>query len=147
MKLIKGEFWEAAAKSDVILVTTNGIVRKDGKLVMGGGIALQFAEKFPSCPLAFGKLVSSRGNVPHLISRANGPHLLSNPTKRHYRDPSPLDLVYESACKIKQIVDAHGFSKVLSTPPGCGLGGLHWEEVEPVLQRARWDSRFTVITF
>ena len=147
MKQIKGNFWEHAPRFDAILVTTNGVVKSGGNLVMGAGIAKQFAERYPTCPESFGSHVSRRGNTPRLILQISGPHIISNPTKHHWKDSSPLDLIYSSACLVKRIVDEQDYSSVLSTPPGCGLGGLSWEEVEPVLQRAGWNSSFTIITF
>lgn len=57
------------------------------------------------------------------------------------------DLIYQSCCQLKNLADAQGFSSVVLPRPGCGAGGLSWEdEVRPLCQ-ATLDDRFFVINF
>ncbi len=47
MKLAQGDMWSVYDQADLFLVTTNGVVTRYGKLVMGAGIARQTKERFP----------------------------------------------------------------------------------------------------
>jgi len=139
-----GDFWDLANKFDAILVTTNGILKKDHTLVMGAGIARQFAEKFPTVPKTLGDWVRENGNKPCCI-HGSARSIISMPTKNHFKDNSDLDLITKSAILVKEIADRWGFKTILSTAPGCGMGNLAWAEVKPVIAGI-WDDRFTVLT-
>src|SRR6476619_1193586 len=55
MILERGNMWDVFGKTDLFLITTNPIVRKDGAIVMGRGIAKQARERFPPLPHLFAK--------------------------------------------------------------------------------------------
>ena len=145
MKEIRGNFWYEAPSHDILVVTTNGIVKKTGELVMGGGIARQFVQQFPQLPRLLGHRVRVGGNRPYLITFGDGRSVLSMPTKQHYSDPSPLDLIRSSAQRITRMLKDRT-KKILSVRPGCGLGGQEWSDVKPILKEAGWDDRFAIIS-
>lgn len=147
MREVYGDFWEHAPNYSAICVTTNGIVKRGGRLVMGGGMAKQFLDRYPRLDFALGHHVSKWGNVPGVV-RANTPHIVSFPTKNDYRDASPLDLIEASAATLVALADVHSHSwanGILTTRPGCGLGGQSWQVVKPILEKAGFDDRFTII--
>lgn len=167
MKEIEGNFWEVAPEFDMLLVTTNGITYWDpeervNRLVMGGGIARQFRDNFPSIDVRAAPFVK-QANEAHLF-RADlcddSPNnlkddklrwIITHPTKYHYKDPSDIKLIYEQAKRIKSMQNmlkrVTGNSiQALSVRPGCGLGLLSWSEVKPALIQAGWDDNFTIIT-
>jgi hypothetical protein len=47
MKLTNGNMWSAYPQADLFLITTNSTLKNDGCLVMGKGIALEAAQRFP----------------------------------------------------------------------------------------------------
>lgn len=47
MLVLKGNALDYIGKSDIVCVTTNGIVKSNGELVMGAGCALAFKKQFP----------------------------------------------------------------------------------------------------
>ena len=130
-------------KYDAIAVTTNGIVKRNGNLVMGAGIAKQFALKYPRLPYELGRKVKTYGNIPFMI-KEKGYAILSFPTKNHYSEKSDLELIEASAKKIKLMADKFYWTKVAIPAPGVGLGGLSWtKQVQPLLDQIL-DDRFII---
>lgn len=144
MNEIVGNFWDVYKNYDAIVVTTNGILKQDGSLVMGAGIAKDFAIKFPDVPASFGRLVKKYGNRCYILL-AHSPAIISFPTKHHWKDPSDPDLIKSSAELLSTLVEVNNFKKALLPRPGCGMGGLSWSDVKPVLSEFL-DERFDIIT-
>ena len=69
MKEIYGDAWELfySGQFDVLFITTNGTIKKDGKAVMGRGIAAEAKSKYPSIPSKLGELLGMGGNVPNVV--------------------------------------------------------------------------------
>lgn len=137
----RSDIWGSGAY--FVCVTTNGMVKRNGALVMGAGFAKQVRDRYPGIDLYFGNGVRCVGNVPQIYSPANGrPYIMSLPTKHDWRDKSDLELIIQS---VKHIVDLMGVHDTIAlTRPGCALGGLDWDTtvkpaIEPLL-----DDRFTV---
>lgn len=138
---IKGNFWEQQ-NCDALVCTTNCIKKSNGELVMGAGIAKDFAIRYSFLPKLWGNQV---GN-PHLMAYFHeGVYLIACPTKVHWKDPSPFNLVVESARQLQVFCKALNLKKVLLTRLGCGHGGLNWNEVKIALDRIL-DDRFCVIS-
>lgn len=143
MKEITGNIFEVDA--DAICVTTNGCVKANGELVMGAGIAKQFADRFPELPWMLGQQVKAYGNEVRMVETDDDFIVLSIPTKEHWKDPSTMALIEKSIRRLVEVVDWHGWQKVVLPRPGCGLGGLKWEDVKAVIEPIL-DDRFYVIT-
>lgn len=123
-----------------LAVTTNGIVRRDGCLVMGKGIALQFAQRYPDLPLLLAGHVKQHGNTPCFVDYPSGPTVVSLPTKNHWRDPSPVELILRSVRAIAESMPHADKTCVIATRPGCGNGGLDWgATVRPALLQLESD--------
>ena len=73
-------------------------IKQDGKLVMGAGIAKQFAAKWPLLPEKWGKRIKSR---PYVLVSNGYPCLVGSPTKIDWKNDSPIWLIERSA---KQLV-------------------------------------------
>ena len=148
MREITGDIWvlNAAPHYRYVAVPTNGVVKADGCLVMGAGVAKQARDRFrgvrdcgiPSIDTYLGEKVSKHGNRVFLYDGSpDDPsnsdfRCFSFPTKHHWRDPSDLDLIIESWCSLAQHACSMGI-EVYMPRPGCGLGGLQWEEVKAAL--------------
>lgn len=139
---VKGSMWDADASH--FCITTNSVVKYNGELVMGAGIALQAKLRFPELPILFAQHVKSRGNTPCAIRHSSGKYYVSFPTKHHWKDPSDITLIIKSAKLIAKHIPAD--AKVAMSRPGCGNGGLAWETVKAAICDIL-DDRFTVYHF
>ena len=109
-----------------ICIPTNGIVKANGRAVMGAGVAKAGSERYPQTPVILGDFLNQSGNqIYHLLTDGNV-HLLSFPTKHHWRDPSDLALIINSARTLAEIACFTPDCTFVLTRPGCGCGGLSW---------------------
>ena len=136
----RGDLWTIDA--DARCVTTNSEIKRDGRLVMGAGVAKQAIKRYPDLDARIASLIKVFGNLPFYFADLG---IISFPTKNDWRDPSDIDLIRNSAEHAKWIADAHGLKRIVLTRPGCGCGGLYWPHVREVIAPIL-DNRFTVIT-
>lgn len=138
MMLRKGNMF-AARLPDVILVTTNSTVRRDGRLVMGRGAALQAVQLYPGCDLAFGSLVSNYKRVHGqedygvlVHPDRSRPALGIFQVKYFWGDLARLDLITLSAQRLRALAENEWkHLRVYLNFPGIGNGGLSAKEVMP----------------
>ena len=144
MRTDHGDLWSYPA--DVRCVTTNGVVKVNGELVMGAGVAKQAAALYPSLAKYLGDQVRRHGNVPFVYGTYASTRGLvcSFPTKEHWQEPSKLSLIAHSAQALVKLTDEWGWQTVVMPPPGCGRGGLTWTMVGPVLKPIL-DDRFVIL--
>lgn len=140
MREIKGDIWDYLGRS-VLAITTNGYVSKQGKAVFGRGCAAQARERFPDLPQRLGKLLASHGN--HVVSLGDG--IVTFPIEESPWSLPDFGIICRSALELREMADREGWRMVVVPRPGCGGGGLQWEEVRPLLQE-HFDERFSVIT-
>lgn len=138
--------------ADAICFTSNGVVKFNGELTMGAGVALAFKKKWGYLPAMFGRLVKEYGNMPHVVRvsyKINDFYtipvdVVSFPTKHHWRDPSDLALIVKSA-ELLAIMSANNeWGRVYLPYPGIGLGGLKKSEVREAIKDIL-DDRFVVL--
>jgi hypothetical protein len=151
MKEIRGNIFDVK-DADAICVTTNGVVKHNGELVMGAGIAKVFRDKFPGLAVTLGRFVKQYGNVVCFVSDYDNKldtgdyNVISFPTKHDWKDKSIIQLIQVSARGLVETADLYDLEKVILTRPGCGLGGLNWEtQVKPAIKDIL-DDRFYIIT-
>jgi hypothetical protein len=137
---IQGNLWEFFGR-EVIAITTNGQVTKNGKAVLGNGCARQAGERFPDLAVRLGKMLAEQGNHTQYL----GDGLVSFPVEHSPFENPDLRLIERSTRELLALADAMGWQKVIVPRPGCGGGGLSWKEVKPVLEKYL-DDRFLVIT-
>ncbi len=143
-------FYLPQNEHEAAVVTTNGVIRKNGDAVLGKGQALEAKKLFPGMERQLGEYLRRYGNRAfYMGTRQVGEHLTSLvtfPTKHHYRDNSDLDLIMRSTVQLKEIAAKFQLSKVYLPPVGCGLGKLTYEkQVRPILQQVLDDDRFVVV--
>jgi hypothetical protein len=144
MKEIYGDLWNAA--SDLRVISTNGIVRKDGACVMGRGCAYEAKTRFPGIEFRLGELLQEHGNRVLRLGRYGGTMISSFPVKHHWKQEADPILIRRSAKQLVKIADKFGHERVIIPRPGCGNGKLRWSDVRPILAEVL-DDRFAVITF
>ena len=144
MNEIKGNIFQYIGKADAVCVTTNGVLKKDGSLVMGKGIALAFAKKYPRLPSILGGHVNRFGNRAFRVKEDNI-DIVSFPTKNNWRDTSDISLIKKSAKEIVEMADKFNWNKIILPRPGCSNGQLRWKDVKKEIEGIL-DDRFYVIT-
>lgn len=140
MKIIKGNIWNFHPENYVV-VPTNGVVKRDGLAVMGLGMALQAATKFPELARKLGHFINTHGNKTVVWSDYN---LITLPTKNHYSENSDLSLIEQSLKDLQQLWKHRG--ECLYVPLiGTGLGRLNWDSVQPLVEQYLGDKAVVVI--
>jgi O-acetyl-ADP-ribose deacetylase (regulator of RNase III)/uncharacterized protein YwgA len=110
--------------------------------VMGRGVALQFKKKFPKNYAQYKKACDAQevtiGKmlIFPLGTLSNPRFIINFPTKEHWRGHSQLSYIEDGLEALVAEVKAHDIRSVAIPPLGCGLGGLEWNEVRPLIERA-----------
>jgi O-acetyl-ADP-ribose deacetylase (regulator of RNase III) len=110
--------------------------------VMGRGIALQFKNAFPDNYKQYAQACKREEVQPgrmYIISTGllQGPRYIINfPTKRHWRGKSRLEDIETGLVDLVRVIEEHGITSIAIPPLGCGLGGLAWPVVKPLIEAA-----------
>ena len=145
MKLAQGDLWSYPA--DWRIITTNGVVKKNGEAVMGRGVAWQAKKRWPKLPLVLGEFLNNHGNhVAELIFKDEQTFeeikLITFPTKHNWWEESDLVLIEQSCVEVASLL----YNETFVMPrPGCGNGKLLWSDVKLIIE-PKLDDRFTVLT-
>ncbi len=140
MQEVAGDLWEYLGKG-IVAITTNGYVTRDGRAILGYGVARQAGVLFPDLDKRLGRRLIDGGNQVHDLG--NG--LVSFPVEESPWSLPDLRLIRKSARELRTMADHHGWTMVIVPRPGCGGGGLNWSDVAPLLLEF-FDERFHVIT-
>lgn len=141
-------------KANAICFTSNGIVKSNGALVMGAGVAKAFQDEFDGIDTTAGYKVQTNGNICQIVdtyrfinanNKIDSVVLVAFPTKYDYRNSSDIELIKESARQLMALVEENDWKLVALPRPGCRNGGLDWNEVkrsiDPIL-----DDRIVIVT-
>lgn len=132
--LTQGDILKADAEALVNTVNCVG--------VMGRGIALQFKKAFPENFKAYEAACKSHQVQPgkmfvYDLNRLYNPRFIINfPTKRHWKGNSRIEDIKSGLVDLINIVKKQQISSIAIPPLGCGLGGLNWLEVRPLIEEA-----------
>lgn len=156
MREIIGELEDHWTHYEAICCTTNSELNRHGGLVMGAGVARWFAHQWPHLSKEWGRRVGEfRGREPLVLVSRSGRdiqpyYLIYFQTKRDWRQLARYRLVRRSMWRLGEAIQLLGIRSVLLPRPGCGRGGLDWEQqVRPRLEQDfEWDRPpFNRITF
>ena len=137
---IEGDIWTHAATT-VIVITCNGSLSLDGRAIFGRGVAKQAGLRYPELAHKLGTLLKDKGS--HVFDLGNG--IVSFPVEETPWSLPDLRIIARSAGELRQLADFSGWQKIIVPRPGCGGGGLAWEDVKPIL--IPWfDTRFVIIS-
>jgi len=109
---------------------------------MGKGIALQFKKAYPenfdayhkAC--AIGEVQPGRMFIFDLHSMINPKYVINFPTKRDWRENSRYEDVESGLRALVADVQRLRIRSIALPPLGCGLGGLDWGKVRPMIEKA-----------
>lgn len=144
MILEKGDMWSIFGKTDLFLITTNPIRRKDGALVMGRGIALEAAKRFPDLPFAYGIDTAmdawTQGYEDALhpsccntVGTYDGQLMGYFMVKHHWREPADLEIIRQSVRQCSRLFST--LDRVDLNFPSIGNGKLKREDVLPIIEQ------------
>jgi hypothetical protein len=158
-----GNIWDHIDDYDAVVITTNGYVKKNGEAVMGKGIALEARNRYPLLAQDLGDMLTKHGNNVFGFCYDENLWIITLPVKPEYgpngevgwRAKASIKLIEQS---VWQLAGQHPFygllrnlgdaglnlEKIIMPRPGCGNGGLKWEDVKPVIE-PYLDDRFTVM--
>ena len=112
--------------------------------VMGAGLALQFKWKYldnfklyeAACKQ--GEVVPGQMHVTEPPKRfgpmKNLKYIVNFPTKRHWKDESRLEDIQEGLKDLARVIQDKNIQSIAIPPLGCGLGGLNWKQVRPLIE-------------
>lgn len=164
MEYQSGDLW--AHPADLKVITTNGVVKRNGACVMGAGAAKQARDMWPGhCPdhtvkhttcgpcfqalpaidKVLGDHIVANGNVVGFFPLYN---LISFPVKHHWRDSADLSIIDRSCRDFRAHFESYILENDLTIaiiPPGIGNGRLAWSDVHPVVHRHLGDMKNLVM--
>lgn len=128
-----GDMWSVFDEVDYFIITTNAIVKTNGALVMGAGIAKQMRDKYPGIDQEIGRAIGkfgSGGTYGLLLGNKVGAFQV----KYHFKSMANLGLISLSAKQLAEEARANPDKTYALNYPGIGNGGLKRWLVEPLLQ-------------
>ena len=104
--------------------------------VMGAGLAKQFAKRMPWVERDY-----KQGCVDTPMKPGDGiwleyedhPGVLCLATKGHWRYPSYFEWIDRGLSTIRDLLTTEPITSIAIPPLGCGLGGLDWSEIKPLI--------------
>lgn len=142
MKEVFGQLWDYHDQGEWVAITTNGSVY-DGRNIMGAGCALETAERFDYIPKRLATMLLYHGNLPVTFATER---IITFPTKYNVSNSSDLNLIKRSCIFFMKEINILGLERIYLPRPGCGYGGLKWDDVKPVISELL-DDRVHVITW
>ena len=156
-----GDIWEFS-EAHWLMIPTNGIVKRDGKAVMGAGLAKQCKEKVKDADITLGKWIKRFNNHINFIGYYKPPgmkndkfqYVFSFPTKYDWREKSEFELLERSCGELKTLwrmemeLDYRNEDypiKVALPMVGCGEGGLKWTDVAPIVHDYLPEDQFIIL--
>ena len=123
-----GDMFSVFDKVDHFIITTNAIVKKDGALVMGRGIAKTCRDRWSGLDKALGTVVMEQANPSYgcIIGKKLGIFQV----KHHWKANAHLRLILESTEMLREHALIHPNRTYALNYPGIGHGRLSKKAVE-----------------
>lgn len=109
--------------------------------VSGAGLALAFRKQYPDNYESYREACSSgECSIGRVVTFQNDvdvspEYIINFPTKRHYRDKSRLSDINKGLVSLSNEIERLNLLSIAIPALGCGLGGLKWEEVRPLITK------------
>jgi len=113
----------------------------------GKGLALQFKSKFPAATKAY--IADCKYHKRYkpgicILYKENNTYIANLATENHWRDGAKEKWISESLKNLRHIMKTHHFSSVAIPRIGCGLGGLNWNKIRPLILKELEGVPFTI---
>lgn len=125
---VKGTIFQTEATSLVNPVNCVG--------VMGKGLALEFKKRSPEMFAKYASLCKKGKIKPGTLHYhvAEDCTVINFPTKVDWRDPSQMEYIEKGLKTFVRNYEKRNIVSVAFPPLGCGLGGLKWSDVKPLME-------------
>lgn len=104
--------------------------------VMGSGLAKAYKDKFPEMFNVY-KYLCDNGKLKIgtlWIYKTKYQWILNFPTKEHWRGESKLEYIEAGLQKFVNTYKERKIFSIAFPKLGCGLGGLAWDDVKPLME-------------
>jgi O-acetyl-ADP-ribose deacetylase (regulator of RNase III) len=134
IELIQGDILESPAEALVNTVNCAG--------VMGRGIALQFKKAYPNNYKIYKEVCKRKElNIGQMLVYETGSltfprYIINFPTKKHWKGKSKISDIETGLQSLIQKIRTLKIESIAVPPLGCGLGGLQWRDVKPIIEKA-----------
>ncbi len=131
--IVHGDMFDSQMQTLTISVNTVG--------VMGKGLASRFKYMYPAAFVVYQDLTKRKilkPGKPYLYKpeTRNGERwFLFFPTKRHWKEKSDPHMIEKGLEWFVKCYKKEGVKSIAFPALGCGLGGLSWEEIGPLMVR------------
>lgn len=130
---IQGDIFNAKTEAIVNPVNCVG--------VMGKGLALAFKQRYPDNYAAYRKACQTHelqiGRIFTYRLKGDGEgklhYIINFPTKNHWRDASKVSYIEQGLDALARTIEEIPIHSIAIPPLGCGLGGLSWDIVRPLV--------------
>lgn len=147
LRICQGDLFDSGADVLVNPVNCRG--------VMGKGLALQFKKRFPGVFKHYKLWCLDRHLKPGqvmVVQRSAedeaGPEFVVNfATKDHWRGRSRYEDIEKGLRELRAVLNELRPRAVAIPPLGCGLGGLDWERVQPLIEAALADCEAQILLY
>ena len=113
--------------------------------MMSQGVSLTFKQKFPDNFDAYRRACEAGELTPGRMFITDRGQLtprwiINFPTKQHWSDPSRVENIHLGLIDLVEQIRVRGIRSVAVPALGCGMGGLSWPEVKPMIVDAFYNS-------
>lgn len=132
-------------KDDILKTDAEALVNTVNCVgVMGRGVALQFKKAYPNNFKAYERACKNNEvKVGQMFVYETGQltprYIINFPTKQHWKGKSKIEFIQSGMKSLVQEIKKHNIRSIAIPPLGCGLGGLDWKQVKPVIEKALAD--------
>ena len=136
----KGNLWEFI--DGIPAITTNGYIKKNGQAVLGRGCAKEAAERFSGLSEILGFNLIQYANHVFYLHQFGDKGIITFPVKDAWSEKAKIELIERSAEELIEMTIPHFEikEKIYLPRPGCGNGGLKWEDVKPEIEKILTDQ-------
>ena len=133
-------------RGNIIAEDTEAIVNAVNCVgIMGRGLALQFKKSFPENFKAYTtacdrkEVQLGRMFVSDTLKTSRPYYIINFPTKQHWRHKSRIEDIDSGLKALVQEIKDRGIRSIAIPAIGCGLGGLEWAHVQPLIVESLKD--------
>lgn len=142
--------WDKYDAGEWICILTNNstklhmvnYVKSEPWAIMGRGIAKEAKDRFPELPARLGRLIV--GQVINDTYLLQDLRLVIFPTKYQWHESSSIELIKNSCKMLVGYLNSGYMERVYLPRPGCGYGGLEWDNVKRYIEGIL-DDRVIVV--